>query len=292
MVVGSNAGLGLEASVHIACMKPKLLLVTCRDSDKLKFAIDLGQLSWSGQYHDKGSQQVEACSLDLSKFDGVRAVADHMAVKEDRQLNIIIANAGVLLRDYSSTPDGWDSSLVGLFLQLNTPLVGTVLLSILLLPFLVRSSTVDLPSRIVFVSSDAGTWDRILETVNNDKFSNDANGHFRESRYYDFDLLSSIIFLCELEARLPKPSLVVVCSVGPGLSEQGSRTLLHGAIGGDARVTHGQYLSSCCTTRESEDVFTPEGQRLSKKLWDKTISLLFQIDEEAPQKVGQYLCDH
>ncbi|KAL4079025.1 hypothetical protein J3A83DRAFT_4185141 [Scleroderma citrinum] len=133
MVVGSNAGLGLEASVHIACMKPKLLLVTCRDSDKckltrqgnsVKFAIDLGQLSWSGQYHDKGSQQVEACSLDLSKFDGVRAVADHMAVKEDRQLNIIIANAGVLLRDYSSTPDGWDSSLVGLFLQLNTPLVS------------------------------------------------------------------------------------------------------------------------------------------------------------------------
>ncbi|KAL4068780.1 hypothetical protein V8B97DRAFT_814267 [Scleroderma yunnanense] len=304
MVVGSNVGLGLEASVHIACMKPKSLLVTCRDTDKCKRTqqVILERASADGEE----SQQVETCPLDLSKFDSVRAVADYMAAKEDRQLNVVVANAAVLRQDYSSTLDGWN-----LTLQVNY--ISTVLLSILLLPYLAESSTPDSPSRLVFVSSlahyfggrllkDAGTWDRILETVSDEKFAN-------EEGRYSVSKLFGVMFLRELEARLPKPSPVVVCSVDPGLcrtdmfwnsqarfmslfsrsAEQGSRTLLHGAIGGDADVINGRYLATCSVSRESEYVFTPEGQELSKKLWDETISLLSQIDPRVPQIIEQYL---
>lgn len=34
LVTGSNVGLGFEASVHLAKMRPKLLLATSRDLDK------------------------------------------------------------------------------------------------------------------------------------------------------------------------------------------------------------------------------------------------------------------
>ena len=42
--------------------------------------------------------------------------------------------------------------------------------------------------------------------------------------------------------------------------EEGSRTLLHAAIGGEGDELQGRYLSGCEVLEESNYLFTPEGR--------------------------------
>ncbi|KAI6040858.1 short-chain dehydrogenase [Pisolithus marmoratus] len=304
MVVGSNAGLGLEASVFLASQKPKLLVATSRDSTKCKLTREaILERTDSGNSGDGSA--VEAWPLEMSSFDSVRAIADRLAAREDSQLNVLVANAGVILDDLNTTADGWE-----LTLQVNY--LSTVLLSLLLLPYLVKSSTTDSPSRLVIVSSSShysgpkvlkkpGNWDHIMETMKNEKFDT--------SEMYCVSKLMSVMFVRELEARLPNPTPVIVCAVDPGLchtkmllnspasfltcfartAEKGSRTLLHAAIGDEARAMHGRYMKSCRVGEESTFIASPEGKKFSRRLWDETIQLLSQIDSRIPEITGKYL---
>lgn len=305
MVVGSNSGLGLDASVFLARQKLKLLIVTSRDSTKCKQTRE-AILERTDSGNNEGTA-VEAWPLEMNSFDSVRAIVDRLAAREDSQLNVLVANAGVLLDDnFSSTPDGWE-----LTLQVNY--LSTALLSLLLLPYLIKSSTADSPSRLAIVSSvahysgpkylkGARTWDRILETVNSKRFAKGAER-------YCVSKLMSMMFVRELEARLPNPTPVVVCAIDPGMcqtkmlaksparsltffsrtAEVGSRTLVHAAIGDEARTMHGRYLSSCKVGEESTYIASPEGKEFSRRLWDETIQLLSQIDSRIPEVVEKYL---
>ncbi|KAI6029815.1 hypothetical protein BKA83DRAFT_4223497 [Pisolithus microcarpus] len=306
MVVGSNAGIGLEASVFLARQKPKLLVATSRDSTKCKTTREaILERTDSG---DGEGSAMETWPLEMSSFDSVRAIADRLAVREDNQLNVLVANAGVLLDAFDNTQDGWE-----LTLQVNY--LSTALLSLLLLPYLVKSSTAGSPSRLVIMSSvahyngtrslkKAKTWDRILETINGKEFAKPAE------RYCVSKLLS-MMFVRELEARLPNPTPVVVCAVDPGLChtrmllnspaksltwlsrtpEVGSRTLLNAAIGDEARAMHGRYISSCKVGKESTYIASPEGKEFSRRLWNETIQLFSQIDSRIPEITAKYLRD-
>ncbi|KAI6116357.1 short-chain dehydrogenase [Pisolithus sp. B1] len=304
MVVGSNTGIGLEASVFLARQKPKLLVATSRDSTKCKLTRE-AILERTDLCDGEGSA-VETWPLEMSSFDSVRAIADRLATREDSQLNVVVANAGVILDEFDNTQDGWE-----LTLQVNY--LSTALLSLLLLPYLVKSSTAGSPSRLVIVSSvahyngtdslkKAKTWDRILETINSREFAKPAER-------YCVSKLFSMMFVRELEARLPYPTPVIVCAVDPGLCytrmllkspaksltwfsrtpEVGSRTLLHAAIGDEGRAMHGRYMSSCKVGAESTYIASPEGKEFSQRLWNETIQLLSQIDSRVPEITEKYL---
>ncbi|KAL4063549.1 hypothetical protein V8B97DRAFT_1520770 [Scleroderma yunnanense] len=318
MLTGSNVGIGLEAAVHFARMRPRLVLATCRDEEKCKRTREVILERTGLNKLPEDGAGVASLPLDLSTFDTVREFADRFAADAllDTQLNILVANAGVLVRNYARTRDNWE-----VMLQVNY--LSTALLSILMLPYLIKSSSSDSPSRLVVVSSvghylgsprlaGAEKWSNILSTVNDEKFCGSFD-HYFLSKVFE------VMFVRELAARLPEHTPVVACTVNPGFchsrllrdtktgwysrllaiimnysplsrsSEKGSRTLLHAAIGGEDSAIHGRYLSSCKVVEESSYLFTPEGKVVSRKLWTETIDLLSKIDSRVPEIIKQNL---
>ncbi|KAI5989654.1 short-chain dehydrogenase [Pisolithus orientalis] len=313
MVVGSNVGIGLEASVHLTRMKPKLLFPTCRDEEKCERTREVLM-----ERTDDDGDGIIPLPLDLSSFDSVRAFAATFAAQpcSDDGLNVLVANAGMFIREYTTTSDNWEITL-----QVNY--LSTALLSILMLPHLVKASTPESPSRLVVVSSlghyfgagrlkNAGQWESVLEGIN------DRNLCYSGDRYNVTKLLE-VMFVRELAARLPTPTPVVACTVHPGFclsnlfrdisgkwytrllislagvlfsartAEEGSRTLVHAAVGPDELAMHGRYLSSCRVAEEADYLFTPEGQAFSGRLWTETIDTLSKVDGRVPDIVKQYL---
>ncbi|KAL4073183.1 hypothetical protein V8B97DRAFT_1869162 [Scleroderma yunnanense] len=318
MLTGSNVGIGLEASVHFACMRPKLVLTTCRDEEKCQRTREVILERAGLDNPPEDGTGVASWPLDLSTFDSVREFASRFAAEAlvGAQLNVLIANAGVNMLHYIKTKDDWE-----LMIQVNY--LSTALLSILMLPYLIKSSSVESPSHLVVVSSfghyfgsrkltGAEKWSSILGTINEKKFCGIVHRYFLSK-------LLGIMFIRELVARLPKSTPVVACTVNPGLcrsrifrntetkwytrpvasflkysplsrtSEEGSRTLLHAAIGGEDNVIHGRYLSGCKVLEESSYVFTPEGKAFSKRLWTETIDLLSKVDSRVPEIIKQNL---
>ncbi|KAI6025269.1 short-chain dehydrogenase [Pisolithus microcarpus] len=313
MVVGSNVGIGLETSVHLARMKPRSLFTTCRDEEKCERTREV-LMERTG---DDGTGMT-SMPLDLSSFDSVRAFAATFSAEacSNHGLNVLVANAGTFVQEYTRTDDDWE-----VMFQVNY--LSMALLSILMLPHLVEASSSESPSRLVVVSSfghhfgvgklkNAAQWESVLETINDTKFCNGADR-------YNVSKLLQVLFVRELAARLPSPSPVVACTVQPGFCrsnlfrdlngtwyarslvslmgallsartpEQGSRTLVHAAVGDDPLAMHGRYLSSCQVTEEDDYIFTPEGKTFSGRLWTETIDTLSKVDGRVPEIVKQYL---
>ena len=51
------------------------------------------------------SYNAEVQLLDLSSFDSVKSFAERLA---DDPIDILVSNAGVALREYVQTEDGWE----------------------------------------------------------------------------------------------------------------------------------------------------------------------------------------
>jgi len=112
-----------------------------------------------------------------------------------------------------------------------------------------------------------------------------------------------VIFIRELASRLPETTQVIACMVDPGFcssnifrdnakarvcsaigklalvrsTEEGSRTLVHGAVASD-RSMHGRYLSCCKVTEGSDFLFTPEGKACSARVWVRTVTIVVSLD--------------
>ncbi|KAG5640177.1 hypothetical protein DXG03_000727, partial [Asterophora parasitica] len=91
VVIGANTGLGFEASKHFARQKPARLILACRKLQK-----------------ETTYRAAELWLIELSKFSSVVAFADKFE-KDGGLLDILVANAGVALSEYT-TPDGWETS--------------------------------------------------------------------------------------------------------------------------------------------------------------------------------------
>ncbi|KAI6113394.1 NAD(P)-binding protein [Pisolithus thermaeus] len=313
MVVGSNVGIGLEASVHFARMKPRLLFTTCRDEEKCERTPEV-LMERTG---DDGTGIIPML-LDLGSFDSVRAFAATFTAEacSDHGLDVLVANAGTSVQEYTRTDDDWE-----VMFQVNY--LSMVLLSILMLPHLVKASSSGSSSRLVVVSSfghhfgagklkNAAQWKSVLATINDKEFCDGVDR-------YNMSKLLQVMFVRELAARLPNPTPVVACTVQPGFRrsnlfrdldnkwyartfislagvlfsartpDQGSRTLVHAAVDGDELAMHGRYLSSCQVTEEDDYIFTPEGKAFSERLWAETIDTLSKVDGRVPDIVKQYL---
>ncbi|OJA18791.1 hypothetical protein AZE42_11994 [Rhizopogon vesiculosus] len=165
VVVGANIGLGNEAAVHLAQLKPKSLLITTRDEVKCEQAkADIETRS--------GMTGIESWPLELTSFDSVRSFVNNFEAK-GCTVDALIANAGVATWNYAKTSDGYETTL-----QVNY--LSTALLSILMLPHLVKSGTPESASRLVIVSSSmhyfahtlngADKWDNIIEKLNDQAY--------------------------------------------------------------------------------------------------------------------------
>ncbi|KAI6013442.1 hypothetical protein PISMIDRAFT_105437 [Pisolithus microcarpus 441] len=174
MVVGLNVGISLEASVHLAHMKPRSLFMTCRDEEKCECV----KVVLMERIGDDGTG-ITSMPLDLSSFDSVCAFAATFSAEAclNHGLNVLITNAGMFMQEYTRTDDNWEA------MQFQVNYLSMVLLSILMLPHLVKASSSESPSCLVVVSSfghhfgvgklkNMAQWESVLETINDTKFCN------------------------------------------------------------------------------------------------------------------------
>ncbi|KAG2132579.1 short-chain dehydrogenase [Suillus cothurnatus] len=282
VVVGTNVGLGNEATVHLAQLKPKSLVITSRDEVKC-------ELTKADVETRSGMTGIESWPLELSSFDSVRSFVDKFEAK-GHAVNVLIANAGISTLKYAKTPDGYETTF-----QTGTP---------------------EHASRLVIVSSmahyisdspkGADKWPSIIGTINDEAY---CTSSAMKNRYYLSKLLQ-VMFVRELSSRLPTPTLVAVSAVNPGFchsrlgrevdsnpflkllartTEMGSRTLVHAAIEPGERERHGHYLSSCKVTEESDYVLSVEGREVSKRLWYETLKILGDVDLRVNKIVSEHL---
>ncbi|OBZ73345.1 WW domain-containing oxidoreductase [Grifola frondosa] len=308
IVTGGNIGLGFEAAKHIARLSPERLLITSRDAGRGEGA--------RKKIEQKSSISVGVAPIDLSSFDSVRAFADGFG---DGKLDCLLLNAGVSMRVYSATKDGWESTI-----QVNY--LSNALLSILLLPNLIKSSTPEVASRIVFVSSyahyqiknldDVKDSSNILKTLSDEKYCTERAMRLR----YMLSKYLVGVFVRELSARLPSPTPVAVSAINPGFchssilrnweeifiikvmlksyaalfarsTEMGSRTLVHAALDPEERKFHNHYISNCEIVEESDFLLSEEGRKVSARIWTETIDVLKELDPRVEGIVSEYLSE-
>ncbi|KAG2341101.1 NAD(P)-binding protein [Suillus weaverae] len=313
VIAGANVGLGLEASVHIANKRPSLLIATCRDAVKCDQTLEILRERCTRTQ----PASLDSWPLELSYFDSVRSFVDRFDAEGPQRLNILLANAGTFRPVYTRTQDDLE-----VMLQVNY--LSIALLSILLLPHLLRSATCDDPSRLVLVSSlghylvepmltGSRNWDHVLGAISAENFG--VSGASR----YNLSKMLQVAFVRELASRLPSPTPLVITAVDPGLchsslqrelekycllrivlafvkwllcartSEMGSRNLVYAALATNAQDLHGKYMSSCEVVEECDYLLSAEGKVFSERLWWETIEMLSKVDDRVSQIVSTYL---
>lgn len=126
VVTGASGGLGLETSRTLSQMGAHVVMVG-RNEQKLQRAAE----------SIEGSTSIEVA--DLSLLSAIRELAGRL---QDRRIDVLINNVGVLLPERRETEEGLETTFA-------TDLAGHFLLTNLLLPRLVGSA----PARVINVSS-------------------------------------------------------------------------------------------------------------------------------------------
>jgi retinol dehydrogenase-12 len=194
LVTGANTGIGLETAAALAEMGASVVL-TARDETK-------GQSAVAEIRQRQPNADVHAGLVDFSRLDDVRRFAGEFSSRHEK-LHVLVNNAGAMLSERSTTPDGLETTF-----QVNH--LGPFLLTSLLLDKLKASA----PARIVNVASTAhrgGSLD-----FDDLQSENGYNG----MRVYGTSKLCNILFTRELARRLEGTG-VTANSLHPGTVRTG-----------------------------------------------------------------------
>jgi NAD(P)-dependent dehydrogenase (short-subunit alcohol dehydrogenase family) len=142
LITGGSSGIGIETAKALHHTGAQIFLTT-RDVRKAEEVRD-DILASSPSQKDIGIIQME-----LSSLASVRAGAESF-MKQSPQLNILVNNAGVMAVPHDKTLDGFET-------HMGINHFAHFLLTELLLPTLITSATIDLPSRVINVAS-MGHW--------------------------------------------------------------------------------------------------------------------------------------
>ncbi|KGL73308.1 Retinol dehydrogenase 12, partial [Tinamus guttatus] len=276
IITGANTGIGKETARDLA-RRGKVILA-CRDIAK-------GEAAANEIRAETGNQQVIVKKLDLADTKSIREFADNV-LAEEKELHILINNAGVMLCPYSKTADGFE-------MHLGVNHLGHFLLTFLLLERLKQSA----PARIVNVSSLAHHGGRI-------RF-HDLHGEksYNRGLAYCHSKLANVLFTRELARRLQGKSpsgegctKVTANSLHPGsvcselvrhsflmtwlwkafsfflkTPREGAQTSVYCAVAEELDSVTGQYFSDCQPAYVS-----PRGRddETAKQLWSVSCELL------------------
>ena len=145
-----------------------------------------------------GNDDVIFRQLDLASCKSIRNFAKQI-LAEEREINILVNNAGIMYVPYQQTEDGFES-------QFGVNHLGHFLLTNLLLDRIKESA----PSRIVIVSSTAHFYGSLdFDNMMWTRKSYSAGLAYTRSK------LANIMFAREL-AKLLSESGVTVCALHPG----------------------------------------------------------------------------
>ena len=177
IVTGASGGLGAVAARGLAKAGAAVTL-TARDGPKgEKVAADIRAAT--------GNENVSVMELELQRPESVRRFAKSW-LSENRRLDILINNAGVMACPIARTPEGWE-------MQFATCHLGHFLLTALLAPALEAGA----PARVVNVSSGGHRFSPVLFD----------DPHFEKTEYdkwvaYGQAKTANVLHAVELDRRL------------------------------------------------------------------------------------------
>uniref|UniRef100_UPI00398EA05F retinol dehydrogenase 12 n=1 Tax=Pristiophorus japonicus TaxID=55135 RepID=UPI00398EA05F len=269
LITGANTGIGKETAWELARRGARVILA-CRDLTKAEAAAHEIR-------EDTGNKHVIVRELDLANTRSIYQFAENI-IKEEKLINILINNAGVMMCPFMKTEDGFE-------MQFGVNHLGHFLLTYLLLDLIKRST----PARIVNVSSFAHTFGRINFKDLQSEESYDGGQAYCQSK------LANVLFTRELAKRL-KDTKVTTNSVHPGCvkselirhssvmslawkvlsfliktPKQGAQTSIYCAVAEELQATSGKHFSDC-----SPAFVAPQGRNdeTARKLWDVSCKLL------------------
>ena len=273
VITGCNTGIGYETALDLAGRGARVIMA-CRNVEKAEDAK-------KNILKEVSDAELVVKKLDVASLESVRSFAKDINETE-RQVNILINNAGVMMCPASKTKDGFE-------MQMGTNHIGHFLLTNLLLDLIKKSA----PSRIVIVSSTAYkrgrlNWDDIMQ----------------EKRYdtigaYGASKLANVFHCTELSKKLQGTGVTCNClhpgvintELGRHLEEgshlpwlmrfglwifspiikwvlltpkQGAQTTIYCAIAPELDEVSGKYFASCAP---EELLSHAKNQDDAEKLW-------------------------
>lgn len=287
IVTGGNAGLGEETIFQLLQHEPAKVYLAARSQEKARTAINRIQQRLIEQKAATPAA-LQWLQLDLSDLKSVQAAAEEV-LRNERRLDIIVLNAGIMASPPSKTPSGHD-------LQLGTNHIGHFLLVKLLVPLLehTASSVIDSDVRVITVSSEAHhlaptnmfdlivNHERLCSSSNYTRYgvSKAANIVFAAefARRYESSRILSVslhpgIILTNLYSYTKDTNLLVRCGLPPVAHflfddvRHGSLNALWCASARRDSLSNGKYHTPVGRARPS---YWAEDRELARKLWSWT----------------------
>ncbi|KAK5081415.1 hypothetical protein PMZ80_011165 [Knufia obscura] len=298
LVTGANSGLGLDAAKLLLRLNCSTIVLACRSIAKGERA---KQEILSTSRLDNDKPTIVVFELDLCSFISVAAFADRC--QNLPRLDAAILNAGVDLTEFSLT-EGYETTI-------TVNVISTFFLATLLVPVLrLSAQKYKITPHIAVVGSAVHFWadpkelttpptGEILSSISDPEKTN-MKSRYNLSKLPVMLLVRHLSSLLSASAQADPitKSLVVINNVAPGLcvtnlfreqtrladaplrvalkvmgrsSEEGARTLVHGATAG--RETGGAYLSECVVKNASEFVRSEEGAVTANRIWEELRSI-------------------
>jgi NAD(P)-dependent dehydrogenase (short-subunit alcohol dehydrogenase family) len=275
VITGASSGIGIETARVLSATGATLFL-TARDIKKAETALE-GIL-------EQG--RVSLVHLDLTSLDSVRVASETILNQSGNKVNILIENAGIMgLPTRTLTDDGYE-------MHFQTNHLSHFLLFQLLKPALLASSTSELQSRVVMVSSTAHRATMLLSSDNysfekgnydpqlayaNSKLANIYMANEIERRYGSKGLHGLSLTPGTIETNITRslPRDVVAQVLGsPSVAkilksvEQGAATTVLAAISKDWEGKGGKFLQDCKEAERGEDDGNAFGVGFVKQTYD------------------------
>jgi retinol dehydrogenase 14 len=261
LITGANAGIGKQTALGLARMHPTVVMV-CRDGER-------GFTSQQEIKQQSGNDSIELMICDLASQNSIRRLASDFKERHDR-LDVLINNAGVLLREHSLNEDGIENTFA-------TNHLGYFLLTNLLLDVLKKSA----PARIVNVASTAHKYGKlnIGEWV--------TGADYGAFSAYANSKLANVLFTYELARRIEGTGVTANClhpgGVGTNLfrglpgflqslirlvtisPERGARTSIYLASSPDVEGVSGKYFAR---RKQENSSAASRNEEAARRLWE------------------------
>ncbi|ELU09744.1 hypothetical protein CAPTEDRAFT_159772 [Capitella teleta] len=282
VVTGANGGIGKETARELAARGARVIL-GCRDAERADEARQ-------DIVKSTGNSDVHVMILNLASFQSIRGFVDKFK-QQERRLDILINNAGVLTQRRKMTDDCFE-------MMFGVNHLGHFLLTYLLLDKLKSSA----PSRVVTLSSVGHQWAPL------DFNDLQSERSFGSIKVYGKSKTANLLFTTHL-AELTKGQGISAYAVHPGYVETGlaremdnccfkccfafilkccERKLLSSADGAKTSLycamepsiaSHsGRYYTESKESRAKSHATDPEKAR---KLWEASVRLC-GLDQEKP----------
>jgi NAD(P)-dependent dehydrogenase (short-subunit alcohol dehydrogenase family) len=270
IITGANTGIGKETAIDIA-KRGARVIIGCRDEAR-------GMAALEDIKRSSESQNVSFKQLDLASLASIRKFSEEI-LEEEREINVLINNAGVMFTSKLQTEDGFE-------LQFGVNHLGHFLLTNLLLDRIKESS----PSRIVNVSSIGHYFAGPLDF--NDMMWSKGYSPWKA---YCRSKLANVMFTRELARRLEgtgvsayslhpgsiktelqrhmfegwriifKPLLWVMIVVFWKTPLQGAQTSIHCAVSETCEGVTGKYWTDCVVKKPNKLALVDED---CERLWE------------------------